>query len=39
MLSAIYLLMLVAGAECFALPRVLLLAWSNSLSTYVLQAA
>ncbi len=37
MLSAVYLLMLVAWAERFALPRVLLLAGRNSLSTYVLQ--
>lgn len=37
MLSAVYLLMLVVWAERFALPRVLLLAGRNSLSTYVLQ--
>ena len=37
MLSAVYLLMLVAWAERFSLPRVLLLAGRNSLSTYVLQ--
>lgn len=37
MLSAVYLLALVSWSERLALPRVLLLAGRNSLSTYVLQ--